>query len=608
MKNSFAVFCVLFMMFFIYTPEAGCTDILIYASGNNTLGGQAQALRDICLSVPQGGTYRVLYQISYGGTAYRGAAGAGEYQDTALGPLDMGAPETLAAFLEWAENGLTGGVKLLVIWGHGNQWYPDFSQSADSIAYDAISASEFFMNAEDVEEVFVNDYDIILLDACGMASLENFHALKDSAEYVVASEHYILEDAFDYGLMIADYGGDKDAALDGIFDAFVNRGDDYSLTAVRTAGLAQTADMMSHYDMGAVNRAALGGIDMTNAFTAEAENVDLAGLPLCGMEANIVKRTVSDPALSGVAVFFPVEYAVFKSAKERYEELAFQHDASWLGRLYEYYAFDDIPPACASQPEARAYARYIFLDAGEWYDDNGVGAATFYSAVDTDISVPPLEELVNASGYARVEGGLVYLNGGDSARFSNPLSMYEGYVYLDLDYAVWPGERCTVYALSGGTARPVRYFSGIGSADIWLSRETEELLIEVSGPGDTGYRGVIVKSRLSVAYRDYDLVNGSGTVPYREGVDIFLDVRDSYGNMSLARLELIDDGRFIVYPNPATGGEINLGRTCARADVYDALGRRVMSVSNVSVLDISGLPKGVYWVRADGRTAKFVNI
>ena len=72
----------------------------------------------------------------------------------------------------------------------------------------------------------------------------------------------------------------------------------------------------------------------------------------------------------------------------------------------------------------------------------------------------------------------------------------------------------------------------------------------------------------------------------------------------------LSDLRIEVYPNPTTGPLTLRGVSATEAEIYDTLGRRVRSVTlgtgSEVPLDLSGLPAGVYVVRAGSMTTRVV--
>ena len=89
------------------------------------------------------------------------------------------------------------------------------------------------------------------------------------------------------------------------------------------------------------------------------------------------------------------------------------------------------------------------------------------------------------------------------------------------------------------------------------------------------------------------------TFPTAEGCDSIVTLILAFGNDPLPGTEGIDDletAALTLYPNP-TAGQFSLGLTVTEVVVYDMLGHEVMRRTNVSTLDLSAFPQGVYMLR-----------
>lgn len=67
----------------------------------------------------------------------------------------------------------------------------------------------------------------------------------------------------------------------------------------------------------------------------------------------------------------------------------------------------------------------------------------------------------------------------------------------------------------------------------------------------------------------------------------------------------VEHSTFSIYPNPAINTVTIEGLDCKEATIYDINGRPVMQI-NTNRADISNLSKGVYYLRSQGRTTKFI--
>ncbi|ADQ81713.1 endonuclease [Riemerella anatipestifer] len=63
-----------------------------------------------------------------------------------------------------------------------------------------------------------------------------------------------------------------------------------------------------------------------------------------------------------------------------------------------------------------------------------------------------------------------------------------------------------------------------------------------------------------------------------------------------------------IYPNPVTGGKLYLSnwKDLDKIDIFSMDGKKVKSVKSSNEIDVSELPKGVYLLKVDSRTIKFI--
>ena len=81
---------------------------------------------------------------------------------------------------------------------------------------------------------------------------------------------------------------------------------------------------------------------------------------------------------------------------------------------------------------------------------------------------------------------------------------------------------------------------------------------------------------------------------------------------NMASVNTLHASSFVLYPNPSTGRifwTLPIGSSAEQMTVYDAMGKEVhsqtLSISDTSV-DLSHLPKGVYFIRLDGMVGKVI--
>ena len=131
-----------------------------------------------------------------------------------LGELDMGAPETLAAFLEWASTNYPAEHRVLIFWDHGDGWGIQ-AREADAaaapppmIGSDDTSGTEMsFAEGEVAAALAVSvatdgRFDVVGFDACNMASWEVAHSMVPYASAMSAAQTTVGFAGFQYELIL----------------------------------------------------------------------------------------------------------------------------------------------------------------------------------------------------------------------------------------------------------------------------------------------------------------------------------------------------------------------------------------------------------------------
>ena len=131
-----------------------------------------------------------------------------------LGELDMGVPETLADFVDWATVTYPAEHRVLIMWDHGDGWLAQATVDAaaappPAIASDDTSGTILSIANGDLAAGLETDvatngrYDVIGFDACNMASWEVAHAMTPYAEYMSAAETTVGSEGFMYEPILA---------------------------------------------------------------------------------------------------------------------------------------------------------------------------------------------------------------------------------------------------------------------------------------------------------------------------------------------------------------------------------------------------------------------
>lgn len=96
--------------------------------------------------------------------------------------LDLGDPDVLARFIEWAVGEYPSENYLLDLWGHGNGWPGVCPDKGDRLTAVELQWALDHAIGQGVE------LDIISMDACQMGMVELFYQLRGRADYAVGSE------------------------------------------------------------------------------------------------------------------------------------------------------------------------------------------------------------------------------------------------------------------------------------------------------------------------------------------------------------------------------------------------------------------------------------
>jgi len=124
-----------------------------------------------------------------------------------LGELNMGDPDTLVDFANWAVTEYPAEKYLLVIWNHGGGFRsPAYSKGIaqdDTSGKDIITMSELEDALSAISVQMGKNIDIVGMDACSMAMIEVAYQIKDYADILVTSEELEPGDGWPYDTILA---------------------------------------------------------------------------------------------------------------------------------------------------------------------------------------------------------------------------------------------------------------------------------------------------------------------------------------------------------------------------------------------------------------------
>jgi len=110
-----------------------------------------------------------------------------------MGNVDMGDYRNLVSFVTETVRDYPANHYALVIWNHGNGWFKSGNTIDRGISYDEssghhITTLELGHAMDQISKSIGKKVDILAMDACLMQMMEVLYVVKDSCDYVVASE------------------------------------------------------------------------------------------------------------------------------------------------------------------------------------------------------------------------------------------------------------------------------------------------------------------------------------------------------------------------------------------------------------------------------------
>lgn len=192
------------------------TTVLVYMAADNNLWQNAvQDINDM-ESAPQSAGLSIIVQTDMpADSPYPGGQRRRIVQDNSpeitsplladLGEIDSGDPQTLKDFINWGFDhyeGPNGQRNVLVIWGHGDNWFK--GNDAKWICPDNGSESIISVAEGELKEALtgIPHLDILIFDACSMQSVEVLAEVMHAADYVIGSEELVPASGFPYQTII----------------------------------------------------------------------------------------------------------------------------------------------------------------------------------------------------------------------------------------------------------------------------------------------------------------------------------------------------------------------------------------------------------------------
>lgn len=129
-----------------------------------------------------------------------------------MGELDMGSPGTLKNFVQWGMASYPSDRTMLVMWDHGRGWRTARAprEPVKSISYDDTSGTNLSVGELASALNAGQKLDVIAFDACLMGMIEIAYALRDRANWMVASEENVPFNGQPYDRFLSALAGNPD--------------------------------------------------------------------------------------------------------------------------------------------------------------------------------------------------------------------------------------------------------------------------------------------------------------------------------------------------------------------------------------------------------------
>jgi len=174
--------------------------ILVYMAADNGLNPDALVELEDMLDAEFSDNINIIVQVDYAASnsppaTYRYHIYPGlKEQISYLGEIDSGNENELTAFANWGFNNYPSEKQALIIWSHGNGWYPFFCPDVEADNDINIANGEFKRGVKNINE----HLEILILDACNMQTVEVAAEIAEYTDFIIASEEGVNSAGFPY--------------------------------------------------------------------------------------------------------------------------------------------------------------------------------------------------------------------------------------------------------------------------------------------------------------------------------------------------------------------------------------------------------------------------
>ncbi len=288
------------------------------------------------------------YSSAYGdwSDTRRGLVNYGDIPDTSwgtsIGEINMGDPQSLINFVQWATTTYPATNYALVLWNHGDGWRRALDTDKELLFKQICSdfTDNDFLDTKELQSAlgyirsnFVT-IDIVGLDACLMGMIEVAYEIRDDAAIFVASEEAIPLDGWPYDSFLQDLKTTTTMSPHTLADIMVNRYyESYGSTqAMSAVDLSLMTDLGSAVDFFAQAMREDYDTDVAAVQTAAQSVIDFLDVIILSEKHGAIL-----PGAHGLAIYFPMTSAQF-SLDYNSTVLSFAADTRWEEFLGDFYA------------------------------------------------------------------------------------------------------------------------------------------------------------------------------------------------------------------------------------------------------------------------------
>jgi len=278
-----------------------------------------------------------------------------------IGEVNMGDPDTLVSFVEWAASNYPAEKYALIISGHGKGWEGScWDETSDN---DNLNLSEMRSALGDISEFIGRPVDLIGFDACLMGTIEVAYEVHDYASVLVASEQTEPLSGWPYDAILTQLTATTDINAAELATIIV---DSYYLYH------APTGYTMTVIDLTKIDAMVNGLSDLAQALVvyngtdAQAVKNYASTVTTTINEAVIYERHgTSWPDSHGLAIYFPKYQRGFNSAYNA-GTVSLADDTAWEEFVIGYYTYAGDNWITAAEGETQQYDSLENVDLYEF--------------------------------------------------------------------------------------------------------------------------------------------------------------------------------------------------------------------------------------------------